>query len=322
MRAEPADGRVLQIHPLGRCNLACAHCYSSSSPRATSLLPTALATRAVRDAAAAGYGRLAISGGEPLLYDDLPALIAAARDAGMSVSAATNGTLLDARGLDRVAGLDLLAISLDGAPETHDRMRGKHAFARMVRHLDGLRASGVPFGFAFTLTQHNLHELDWVAAFAVERGAILLHVHPLERAGRAAERLPRARPDGEELQWAILEVLRLQAIHPRLELHVDVLPARSLSDVASDDGTFPGTVRPLVIEADGTVVPFSHGIDRRWALGRLQDAPLDALIAAYAPRLPTLRQAVLRPAVRVPAGMHLVRWNETVAAQARAAPAA
>ena len=30
---------ILQIHATTRCNLACAHCYSSSSPGATATLP-------------------------------------------------------------------------------------------------------------------------------------------------------------------------------------------------------------------------------------------------------------------------------------------
>jgi len=33
-------------------------------------------------------------------------------------------------------------------------------------------------GFIFTLTFHNVHELEWVAQFAVEQGAKLLNSIP------------------------------------------------------------------------------------------------------------------------------------------------
>jgi MoaA/NifB/PqqE/SkfB family radical SAM enzyme len=46
-----------------------------------------------------------------------------------------------------------------------------HAFAQMASRLKGLRSSGIPFGFIFTLTQQNVHELQWVADFAAEQGA-------------------------------------------------------------------------------------------------------------------------------------------------------
>jgi MoaA/NifB/PqqE/SkfB family radical SAM enzyme len=70
------------------------------------------------------------------------------------------------------------------------------AFSTMAARLEGVRRSGIPFGFIFTLTQFNLHELEWVAGFALQQGARLLQIHPLEEAGRAAERLAGARPDG------------------------------------------------------------------------------------------------------------------------------
>lgn len=310
--------RVLQVHPLGRCNLTCAHCYSTSSPQATSRLAPGLLTAAIDDAAAAGYDVLAVSGGEPLLYGELERLVDAAQAAGMRATVTTNGTLLDRRRLARLRRLDLLAISIDGPPESHDRMRGRDAFARMQRHLPGLRASGIPFGLLFTLTQRNVHELEWVADFAVRQGAALLQVHPLETAGRAATELPDERPDPVELQWALVEVARLRELHgEQLALHLDALPAvRAAGQLPPRGAGFAETVHPLVVEADGTVVPLSHGFDRRWQLGSLLEAPLVQLIDAYVSRLPAFRAELLAPAAQVAEdGAPLVNWHELVAAQ-------
>jgi len=70
---------ILQVHPTRRCNLACAHCYTTSGPHEAGQLPLALLCAAVDDAVTLGYGQLAVSGGEPLLYEALPALLQHAR---------------------------------------------------------------------------------------------------------------------------------------------------------------------------------------------------------------------------------------------------
>ena len=49
-----------------------------------------------------------------------------------------------------------------------------------------IRASGVPFGLIFTLTQHNAASLDFVVRLAAEHGARSVQVHPLTLHGRAA----------------------------------------------------------------------------------------------------------------------------------------
>jgi len=128
---------------------------------------------AVADAAAIGYKVMSVSGGEPLLYPALGQLLHAAHDAGLVTTVTTNGMLLEQRQLDVLrADCDLVAISLDGIPESHNFMRNSpRAFDEMCARLPALRASGIPFGFIFTLTFHNVHELDWVAEFAVEQGA-------------------------------------------------------------------------------------------------------------------------------------------------------
>ena len=69
---------VIQIHPTRHCNLQCLHCYSLSGPDAREAIDIATLTAAVTDAAAAGYEVVGVSGGEPLLYGELRALLAPA----------------------------------------------------------------------------------------------------------------------------------------------------------------------------------------------------------------------------------------------------
>lgn len=275
--------RVVQVHPTLRCNLQCLHCYSDSGPTKTTALPIELAAAAVRDAAAAGYDVLAVSGGEPLLYGELDTLLDAARGAGLKTALTTNGTVLTRWRLDALRDrLDLMTLSLDGVPESHDRIRNSPgAFDRMARSLPPLRASGIPFGIIFTLTQHNVHELEWVAGFAREHGAELLQIHPLELSGRARSRMSDEHPDDIELGFGFAEALRLRERHgDEMRIQVDVATRSGLEALSRLEGAagpparLAEAVSPLVVEAAGTVVPLTYGFPRGHALGSLHESSL------------------------------------------------
>ena len=275
---------VVQIHPTLNCNLACAHCYSTSSPQRREAIDADALIRFLAEARAEGFEAVGISGGEPLVYKRLVCLLEAARALGMATSVTTNGLLLDEARLGAIAPhLTLLAISLDGTPESHDRMRCRAgAFERMRDKLGRVRASGVPFGFIFTLTLANLHELDWAARFAADEGASLLQVHPLEAAGRAAETRLQP-PDERELSFAFLEVARLQKRHgDALTIQYDVLdrdavrcdPSRAFAVPAPDPAALAaaplaGFLAPIVVQADGWIVPLQYGFSSRYAVGRI-----------------------------------------------------
>jgi MoaA/NifB/PqqE/SkfB family radical SAM enzyme len=284
---------------------------------------------AITDASQAGYGVASFSGGEPLLYKELPALLRHAHDCGMITTVTTNGMLLDERKLETLQeATDLIAISLDGKPKSHNIMRAsKQAFAGMLARLEGLRASKIRFGFIFTLTQYNLDELDWVASFAVEQGARLLQIHPLEDVGRARAKLPGERPDEIESAYAVIEAFRLkEEIGDRIYVQVDLIhresmeaePSRVFADdlpATTDDLPFAELVSPLVIEPDGAAVPIEYGFARQFALGNLHDATLAELMKRWrTDRLQDFRALCRRvyQATTKPAELPYFNWYETL----------
>lgn len=281
---------ALQIHPTRRCNLRCLHCYSQSGPEVTEQLDLELLLRTIGDAADLGYRVLAVSGGEPLLYEPLPAVLRAAHECGLVTTVTTNGMRLNRRQLERLEpDTDLVAISLDGIPESHAEMRASsRAFDSMAARLPALRASGIPFGFIFTLTYHNVHELDWVARFAVEQGAQLLQIHPLEPVGRAARELDESIPDLQENVYALVEACRLRGLYgDRIQIQVDLAtlpgiaehPEQVFADRAEIDGSavFAEFMAPIVLETSGVVAPLQYGFPRAWVFGNVHEAPLPEL---------------------------------------------
>lgn len=186
----PKVTHTLQIHVTRKCNLKCLHCYSSSGPEHEEALDIAHLKEAVTDARDLGFSFVTLSGGEPFLYPGMADILTHAKGLGMRTGTVTNGMFLDKRRLEALTShLDLIVVSLDGAPERHNRMRANgSAFEVMARKIPALKASGIPFGFLFTLSRDNAHELDWAADFAATSGAVMLQVHPLDTdVGRAAE---------------------------------------------------------------------------------------------------------------------------------------
>ena len=320
--------RILQIHPTRLCNLRCLHCYSSSAPEERDTLDVALLCEAVTDAASEGYNVVSMSGGEPLLYRPLGKLLRHAHERGLYTVVTSNGIPLDKRRMEMLRDVtDLLAISLDGVPASHNRIRGSdRAFDQMSERLDGVRASGIPMGFIFTLTQHNLHELEWVSQFALEQGAKLLQIHPLEEIGRASQELQGEKPDGLEASFAYLEAARIQhAVGDRMLVQVDLLnrdalrhsPERVYAASQPQDESLPLSdfVSPLIVEADGTVVPLQYGFGRMYALGNLHRAPLRELSVEWRRRVlgsfQTLCRDVFETAI-TPAEMPFFNWYEMI----------
>jgi MoaA/NifB/PqqE/SkfB family radical SAM enzyme len=278
-----AEYRVVQLHPALRCNLKCRHCYSSSGPRNAEELPAGVLMSALDGLRAEGFNVASFSGGEPLLYKELFTVMRHARQLGMTVTVTTNGMLLHQQRAEQLAQhTNLVAISIDGIPESHNRMRSHpRAFEKMAQNLEFLRQAQIPFGFIFTLTLFNLDELAWVAQFAREQGARLLQVHPLEEEGRAGSELQGAAPDELEIAHAFVEVARLQKLYSsQLTIQFDAAdrntlaadPARGFAiDPLPNAHEFPlaALVAPLVLEHDGALVPFQYGVARDFQIAHV-----------------------------------------------------
>lgn len=272
--AESSTAGVLQLHLLRRCNLSRPGGVTDDAR-----LPLALAEAAVADGAALGWRSLVLGGGEPLLYPELETLLGRARALGMRTAIVTNGTLLRRIG-PLAADLDLVLVGLDGLGARHDTLRGHPgAFASVLRGLPGLVEAGVPFGFQFVLTRHNLHELPAMARFAAERGAVVLRLLPQAAAGRGA--LLGSAPHDEDAVRAWLENWQLRDVD--LPIRVD-LDFADLERMAVPGAALPELLSPLVIEADGTVVPLQHGFPREWSLGSVHEAPLGTLVQRWPKR--------------------------------------
>jgi MoaA/NifB/PqqE/SkfB family radical SAM enzyme len=337
MSADAPAPPIIQIHPTRRCNLRCLHCYSVSGPEERDLLPSDTLADTLTDARAQGYGVASFSGGEPVLYRELGQLLAHAKRLGFRTTVTSNGMLLSGARLAMLRGCtDVLAISLDGIPGSHNRMRASdRAFDGMRDNLEGVRQAGIDFGFIFTLTQHNVNEMEWAAQFAADEGAKLFQIHPLEEVGRAEHELPGRRPDDIESAYAFLSAERIRQQHAgrlfvQLDLfHRDLLRQHADRVCAGDRccsvTTLSECVTPLVVEADGTVVPLGYGFGRSYALGSVRDERLRDMaprwMAGGYRQFRALCHKVYAEAC-TPAALPFLNWYELIAHASVRVPAA
>lgn len=135
----------LRISVTDRCNLRCAYCMPATGvqflPRAE-LLSYEEITRFVSVMATAGVNKLRLTGGEPLVRNDLPALVAQLKNVSgiREIALTTNAMLLGDQAMPlKQAGLDRINISLDSL----DRERFKELTRRdgLEQTLAGIAAA-------------------------------------------------------------------------------------------------------------------------------------------------------------------------------------
>lgn len=176
-----------------RCNLECAHCYIAAGPResATAELGTATCLGIVDQLLAVNPAPLLIlSGGEPLLRQDLTEIAHYASARGATVVVGTNGTLLTDERIEALerAGVSGVAVSVDSLrPSYHDNFRhGRGALADVQAALGRLRAARLDFIVQTTVTKGNRWELERLAAWSAEQGAVSFNCYFLVSTGRGS----------------------------------------------------------------------------------------------------------------------------------------
>ncbi len=110
-----------------RCNEACFHCGSGCSENMPDGLPIETYKEVIRDIKE-NFGTqvfIAVTGGEPLLYDKFFELMEFVRDEGFRWGMTSNATLITPEIATRLAdvGMRTISVSVDGTRELHDSYR-------------------------------------------------------------------------------------------------------------------------------------------------------------------------------------------------------
>jgi radical SAM protein with 4Fe4S-binding SPASM domain len=173
-----------------RCDLACTHCSSRAGRARPDELTTPEALDLVEQLGDLGILEVTLIGGEAYLRSDWLLIVEAIRRRGMECTMVSGG-----RGITREraraardAGLMSVSISVDGAPVTHDVLRGLHgSHAAAMAAMGALVAEGVPVSANTQIGRRNRKELEDVFVLVTEAGAHSWQIQLTVAAGRAAD---------------------------------------------------------------------------------------------------------------------------------------
>ncbi len=171
----PADIYMMMSN---QCNLKCRYCYNQEdrkhgheSTKYQSELEMSLAEymQLVEDARDLGVKRFLFTGGEPLLNPFTLAIGKYAKELGLRTELISNGLLIDQNNVKEiVTTFDYISISLDSMnQETHEQMRGKDTYHKVLASIRLLKASGGKVRVNSVITRVNVGEM-----LATRRGVL------------------------------------------------------------------------------------------------------------------------------------------------------
>ncbi len=211
-----------------RCPLHCPYC---SNPIELSARAEEMSAgdwvRVLREAAQLGVVQVGFSGGEPLLYRDLPRLVETARAEGLYSNLITSGVGLGpgrAREL-RDAGLDAVQISFQAdVGELGDDVAGAPVHERKLLAARAVVEAGFPLGVNVVLHRRNIDRLPAIIALVESLGAMRLELANTQFYGWAFRNRAALLPTHEQvLQAEKTAMAEAERLSGRMQI-VYVLP--------------------------------------------------------------------------------------------------
>jgi len=163
-----------------RCPLHCVFCYNPVDfAHHADELGTDDWLRVLRQGRELGAVQLGLSGGEPLLRDDLEVIVAEARRLGYYSNLLTSGVGLTAEraGALKAAGLDHVQLSFqDSTREVNDFLSHTKTFELKQRVAREIKAQGWPMVMNVVIHRLNIDHIDRIIGMAAELGAEYLEL--------------------------------------------------------------------------------------------------------------------------------------------------
>lgn len=298
-------GLLLQWHITNRCNLRCSHCYQETYGGGELGYDDLIGVldqykemlanwRREAGARSAVRAHITVTGGEPFVRSDFPRLLRQfARDREWySFAILSNGSYLDnamVRELRRLRPR-FVQVSIEGAEEVHDAIRGAGDFQRTVAALRRLIRFRIPTMISFTAHRRNYRDFPAVAQLGVRLGVTKVwsdRLIPSAARGHVSTRDCLSPEETQEF-FSLMAEARMEA-RRRWFCRTEVSLHRSLQFLVGGEDAYHCTAGDtlLTIMPDGTVFPC-----RRMpiAVGNVRQQPL-AEIYHTAPVLRELRDA-------------------------------
>jgi PqqA peptide cyclase len=189
-----------------KCPLHCVFCYNPTDfTRTGPELKTEEWLRVLREARTLGAVQLGLSGGEPLVRDDLEEIVGAAHDLGFYTNLITSGVGLNETRLQalKTAGLDHIQLSFqDSTKEMNDFLSSTRTFELKSKVAALIKKYDYPMVLNVVLHRLNIDHVEEILKMAQSLGADYVELANTQYYGWAFKNRDRLLPSREQLARA------------------------------------------------------------------------------------------------------------------------
>jgi radical SAM protein with 4Fe4S-binding SPASM domain len=270
MTINQAHDFFIQWHLTERCNLRCTHCYQTGKETDELSLWEIKATISEIDemfrAWSETYGlefspSFNITGGEPLLHEDIFEIIELLRMRNFEVYLLSNGIFLNKEKVNLLSrfGVKGVQVSMEGPEKIHDSIRGKGSFSSSLKGIGYLLEAGIKVTLNVTLSNINADYFMDMISLSASLGVQRLGFSRLVPSGRGLALLNKMLQ--KEKVKELYEVIFSQNTNGLEIVTGDPLASQMRAiDDANDLGSFPtggcaAGISGLTILPDGTITP-------------------------------------------------------------------
>jgi radical SAM protein with 4Fe4S-binding SPASM domain len=193
-----------------RCNNDCIYCYNvwknslryPSGEIATENIKTLLA-KAIKES---GCRQITISGGEPLLRDDLPDIISFICEKNCSVGMISNGTLYDEKTAKEhiKLGVSIFELPLLSAErEIHNRLCRRNTFDKVTEAIANIKLHGGIVIVVFVGTKLNIDGFENMVELSLGLGADGIMFNRFNVGGEGTKHIDELLPSIEQVRQAL-----------------------------------------------------------------------------------------------------------------------
>lgn len=171
-----------------KCNLHCLHCRGASNLNSINGPSRKRCFEILDQIRKVGTPVIILTGGEPLLREDIFDIAKYGTDIGLRMVLATNGAFLEPDMVRKIkeSGIKRVSVSIDSSDEhMHDEFRNtKGAFKAAIDGISVLKEEGLEFQVNTTVTKYNIHQIEEIMSMAIDMGAVAHHIFLLVPTGR------------------------------------------------------------------------------------------------------------------------------------------
>lgn len=278
-----------------RCNLRCAHCFEGRHGGRGWLAMQTFQTL-LSQAKQLDFDEISLTGGEPTLHPDFASIVVGLCQNEFRFGVVTNGWNFEATWpvlKDAQPWFRGVTFSMDGARrETHDEIRGKKSFRRLLGAMSICVVRDIPFTINMVVTGSNSREIEDLVKLAEELGAAGI---------RFGHLVPTPRSVGNDLYLSHAERdaidARVRSAGRAAHIPVGLAPGSYSTELFPCE---PLQGNEINIDWKGNVTRCchlsgqTHAADGSEMIGNLANAPLEALLQKLERALAEFREEKAR----------------------------